>query len=85
MKRLLFIDYDNLRVKGLTRMLRASIVTPSRALLLTQTVKSSHISYKLLQTLKLQKKGLMGTLTLYEIISEGRNNELCHAQTCDME
>ena len=34
---------------------------------------------------RLRKKGLMGMLTLDEMISEGRNNELCRAQTRDME
>ena len=49
---------------------------------------NSEIKSHLIQTTtdsKLRKKGLMGTMTLDEVISEGRNNELCRAQTRDME
>ena len=79
------VDYVDIRVKRLICTLHTSGVTPSHVVLLNQIVRSSLIWHRLLQTLKLWKKGLMSTLTLDQIITERRNNELCRAQTRDME
>ena len=48
----------------------------------------SEIKSHIIQTTrdtKLRKKGLLGALSLDEIIAEGRNNELCDKQSRDME
>ena len=44
----------------------------------------SHI-FQTTKDTKLRKKGMLGVLSLDEIIAEGRNNELCDKQSRDME